>query len=171
VTTYHRARIARHEAGHVAGMVLGGRLPCRVTADWPATGTLGEMEMDWGDGVDPAGARILAVAILLGPLAEHDLPTVWPPDWPPDRDAAGDEGQLAACCRYLKLDEDDYYELVRQAHHTAQSREWNRLCDLIAQALELKDELTADDLRHLLGSELLHKYGIPTPREEHAHAP
>jgi hypothetical protein len=164
--THDRRRTARHEAGHAAAFVIGGWLPKQVTADRPEEGTEGWVSPDWdGESISPQRAADVAIAVLMGPLAVGE--PGWPPEWPIDPDVAGDQRQLAFCCRYLKLDEDGYFSLVKQAHELAGSREFIRLRDLIARALELKDELDADDLRWLVGSETLFKYGIA---EEKDHA-
>ena len=158
--TLKRARTARHEAGHCAALLMKGRLPLKATADWPTSTAFGFVQPDWGEGIDPAGARDLAVAIILGPLASPEMEKPWPPEWRPDPDATGDAGQLGRCVRWLKLDEGDYYEIVNEAHTLARSPEFNELVDLLARALELKDELSADDLRWLIGEDRLKRYGI-----------
>ena len=158
--TLKRSRIARHEAGHAAAMIMAGWLPLRATANWPESSALGEVEPDFRDGLDPVNVRNLAVAILLGPLAEPDLWKPWPPQWRPDRRLRGDEGQLARCVEWLDADEGDYYEMCREAHNLSRRPEFTELVDLISRALELKDELSADDLRWLIGEDRLKRYGI-----------
>ena len=79
--THHRERTARHEAGHVASLVMDGRLPKRVSADWPLARSSGVTELDWGEGVTRESALNVAVSILCGPLAEAR------DDWPPPRPA------------------------------------------------------------------------------------
>jgi hypothetical protein len=97
VTVSHdRAMTAKHEAAHCAALVMLGRSPKRVTADWPELGTAGLMEIAWGEeGITPESARDVALSILMGPRIEGKAD--WPPNWPPDMSASGDEGQLAAC--------------------------------------------------------------------------
>ena len=119
------------------------------------------MVVDWGDGVTPQAAADVAISILMGPIAEGA--ESWPPAWPLDPDADGDEGQLATCLRYLKFDdESEYRALVREAHVLARTAEFQRVVWLTSRALELTDELDADDLRRLLGEKTLTNYGIPT---------
>jgi hypothetical protein len=62
VTTMDRRRVARHEAGHVAALIIGGRLPKRVTADWPHPDRFGQMEVDWGEAITREGAADLAIS-------------------------------------------------------------------------------------------------------------
>ena len=125
-----------------------------------------------GDEDDPEGARIMALSILLGPLAAADSPVAWPPEWPPGEAGprAPDERRLAKCVAHLEMDEDGYLALIREAHAMARSPEFTELVGLVARALELKDELDAADLRWLLGKNRLQKYGIPTTEEENADA-
>lgn len=157
--THDRVRSARHEAGHVAGLVLRGRLPRRVTADWPKPGIAGEMVVDWGDeGCTPDSAAAVAISVLLGPIAEGN--PSWPPTWPLEEDTRGDERDLAILLRYLKVDEANYIALCAEARTLAKTPEFVRLVGLVARALELKDELDAGDLRRLLGPKILHTYGI-----------
>jgi hypothetical protein len=161
--THHRSRTARHEAGHAAVLVMAGRLPT-ITADHPDDRAYGRVALDWPDGVDRDGALDVALAVLMGPLVVAE--PGWPPQWRPRREVAGDEGQLAACLSYLKLGEPEYYELIRQANTLASSPRFQRLVALIARAAELRDVLTADDLRRLLGAEILRTYAIPKREEE-----
>ena len=124
-------------------------------------GVAGEMRVDWGDGVTPRAAADVAISILMGPIAEGA--ESWPPAWPLDPDVDGDEGQLATLLAYLKFDgESEYRALVREARVLARTAEFRRVVWLTSRALELKDELDADDLRRLLGEKTLTNYGIPT---------
>jgi hypothetical protein len=142
-----------------------GRLPVSVSADWPEANSAGVMEIAWGEeGITPESARDVALSILMGPFVEGK--TDWPPRWPPDMSAPGDEGQLAACVRYLGMDEGGWDVLMTQAQLLATSPEFLRLVELIARALELKDEMTADDLRWLLGEQILREHGLATKPEE-----
>ena len=59
--THHRERTAHHEAGHVASLVMDGRLPKRVSADWPLARSSGVTELDWGEGVTRESALNVAV--------------------------------------------------------------------------------------------------------------
>jgi hypothetical protein len=162
--THDRATTARHEGGHVASLLLDGRLPKRVSADWPRAGSSGVTEPDWGEGVTRESAMDVAVCILCGPLAEER--DDWPPAWlaldADDESQEDDARQLAICAGYLALSEADWHALVGRAQTRVATPEFQRLAGLVARALELKDEITAQDLRDLLGDELLRKYGIPT---------
>jgi hypothetical protein len=166
VTVSHdRATTAKHEAAHCAALVMLGRLPVSVSADWPEAGSAGVMEIAWGEeGISRESARDVAISILMGPLIEGKAD--WPPRRPPDMSASGDEGQLGALARYLKLDERGWDALITQADTLAQSPEFLRLVELIARALELKDELNTDDLRWLLGERTLRQHGLATQTEE-----
>jgi hypothetical protein len=140
-------------------------LPKLLTADWPHPDSFGVMEIDWGEeGVTREGAADLLISLLMGPLAAGDP---WPPEWPLRRGVPGDEGQLAACVSYLKVDEDTWYATVRDARTLAKTDDFKRLTALIARALELEDELDANALRWLVGSDTLRKFGI-NEEEDHA---
>lgn len=159
--TLDRRRTARHEAGHVAAIILTlGRLPKLVRADWPHELTYGSVVFPWPE--DRATQDLIGefvVCVLVGPLAVQQPD--WPPTWPPDRDAAsGDERQLGAAVSLGNIDEAGWDRLVEQATAMARSPDFNRLVDLIGRALELAEVLSAADLVRLLGPERLAEYGI-----------
>lgn len=158
MTTLDRRWTSRHEAGHVAAMILTvRRLPEITHADKPHDLAYGSTVFPWPEGratQDLLGE--FAVSVMAGPLAVGDSI----PDWPPDRQARGDERQLAAAVSLGNLDEDGWHELVEQARAMARSPEFTRLVDLIARALELNETLTDDDLRRLLGPDRLAELGI-----------
>jgi hypothetical protein len=159
--TLDRGRVARHEGGHVAALVIvGHRLPRRITADWPTAESFGLTEIDWEtEGINRESARHVAISILCGPLAEGCED--WPPAWPIDRDSEiSDVRQLAVLASYLTLSESGWDELVAEARRLSQSVEFCRLAALIARGLELQDELSADDLAWLIGEKTLTTYGI-----------
>jgi hypothetical protein len=167
--TVDRRSVARHESGHVAGLIIACRwLPRRVTADRPAERILGQMELDWAtEGLNPKLARGLAIAIVLGPISEGRED--WPPAWPLDPDDGdNDARQLGVLADYLKLEEADWGLIVAEARVIATTPTFHRLVGLIGRALELADQLTADDIRHLIGARTCAAYGIdpdPTTKE------
>ncbi len=168
--TYRRDRVARHEAGHAAALIMGGRLPTKLTAaSWPWNGLLhGQMEADWSDvEVVPHVAVEVAVAVLMGPLAAEE--PGWPPEWSElDREAPGDLGQLSSALILLKTTEDDYKALVEDAKTLAGTAAFQRLVRLISRGLELKEELDAADLRQLIDERTLRAFNVdPEPTEEH----
>ena len=59
---------AMHEAHHSAALLLLGLPPKQARCDWPGEHTLGEVELDWGDGVDHHKARKVLQAVLAGGL-------------------------------------------------------------------------------------------------------
>jgi hypothetical protein len=63
------------------------------------------------------------------------------------------------------MDEGGWDVLMTQADMLATSPEFLRLVELIARALELKDEMTADDLRWLLGEQTLRQHGLAKEQE------
>jgi hypothetical protein len=154
---------------------MSGRLPLRASADWPEPDRAGVVSLDFTrEGVTRANALEFARMVLLGPLAE--AAPGWPPEWPIDpatapESARGDARSLRVLADVADLDEEGYHALVKQARTLAQSRDFKRMADLIARALALKDALSADDLRWLLGPDALRKYdldpgqefGAPTP--------
>ncbi len=160
---FHRKNTAAHEGGHAALLVMCGRLPTRVEANHAELGIWGRVEIAWhGEELDRDAVADLILAIHAGPL--YAGATGWPPKWPPDLGADGDEGQLAACVNYLGYDRSDAdTAFVRAAALTA-TKEFNQLAALIARALELAGELDADELRELIGERRLERYGISPPQ-------
>jgi hypothetical protein len=164
--TVDRRRVAVHESGHTAGLVIACRwLPKRVTADWPADRVLGQLGVDWSTkGLNPKLVRGLMLAILLGPIGEG----CEPPAWPPDPDVERDERQLALLADYLKLQETDWRLLVTEAQVISTTPTFRRLVALLSRALELADEVSADDIRDLVGARTCATYGLdpgPTTKE------
>ena len=166
---YDREAIAKHEAGHCAGLIMGGRVPKHVSCDWPEAGALGLTTLDFSeDGVSPETAPSFVVSILLGPLAA-DQPR-WPPRWPLDQDANDrDARQLAILSSHMQLDEDDWDSLVEQARYIASGPVFKRIVSLIASTLVKVDELDGEQIRFLIGVETCRTYGIE-PVKEVAHA-
>jgi hypothetical protein len=160
MTTLDRPLTARHEAGHVAGLVFSGRVPLSVTADWPEDASHGVTTLDLSaEGSNRDSASDFIVSILLGPMAHAQAG--WPPEWPldensPDRDTRG----LASLADFLGLDEAGWYALVKQAHETSRSADFKRLVSLIASALERVDELSGEEIRFLIGPDTCRTYGI-----------
>jgi len=117
--TLDRRRTARHEAGHVAAIILTlGRLPKLVRADWPHELTYGSVVFPWPE--DRATQDLIGEFVVQQPD--------WPPTWPPDRDAAsGDERQLGAAVSLGNIDEAGWDRLVEQATAMARSPDFNRL--------------------------------------------
>jgi hypothetical protein len=160
--TFDRAATARHEAGHVAAAVVCGRLPARVTADWPATDQAGLMVFGWGD-YSRASLLDRVLIVLMGPMAE--VTPGWPPEWPidptaPPPPAQGDARMLVALVDHIDLDEPGYYALVREANLLAKSRVFKDMLALITAALMMADETTAEDLAWLLGPDRRRRYGL-----------
>jgi HK97 family phage prohead protease len=154
--TFDRQTTARHEAGHVAGLALAGRLPLEARADWPEAGLAGRVKIDWGDdGVTPEAARDIAVGVMCGPLAEGS-PL---PEWPLDDGQASDPDaeQLALLAKYLKLDAAGWDALVQEAHTLVASAGFKHICPLVEAALTSLDAVDTDELRYLLG-DLVTKY-------------
>jgi hypothetical protein len=160
-----RALLTRHEAGHVAGLVLSGRVPARVGADWPFEAVQGVTTLDFSDdGINPDSARDFMLMILLGPLAEER--PGWPPEWPLDRNSESrDAQQLAVLADYLGLDEEGWVSLVRQAEETAAGAGFKQMVNLIASALEKLDELDSEQVRFLIGPEVCRRYDIEPAKE------
>jgi hypothetical protein len=104
------------------------------------------------------------IAILLGPLAERGED--WPPAWPLDPDGEGDARQLAVLASYLRLTEADWRLIVTEAEVVSTTPTFRRLVGLIGRALELKDQLSTDDLRWLIGAKTLRQHGIPPQEQE-----
>jgi hypothetical protein len=162
--TVDRQRVAVHEAGHVAGLIIACRwVPERVTADRPDERTLGRMTLNWSTrGLNPKLARGVALAIMLGPIAEGSEP----PAWPLDPDGDNDARQLALLADYLKLEEADWRLLVAEAQTISIAPAFQRIVGLISRALELADELSAADIRELIGARTCAAYGISTHEEQ-----
>jgi hypothetical protein len=155
-----RELTCRHEAGHVAALVMVGRLPRQVRVDRPDVDLAGVVHLDLGD-VDHQLALDMIVVILLGPMSEPRAG--WPPEWPIDPDDPEEEiAKLSTLAAYLDLEEADWWSLVRQANHLLGSPAFLRIRGLIEAALSRIPALDAGQLRRLLGPDLLHTYGIAT---------
>jgi hypothetical protein len=165
-----RARLARHEAGHTAGLILTGRVPAWVSADWPFEGIQGVTTLDFSNGgVNPDTAPDFALMILLGPLAEERAG--WPLEWPLDPDAASkDAQQLAFLVGYMGIGPAGWRELVRRAEEVAASAPFKQLVNLIASALEELEELDSEQVRFLIGPEVCRTYDIEPAKELTANA-
>ena len=163
---FDRERIARHEAGHVAGVIMSGHIPAEATADWPAPEIAGLTTSDFTDyGVNRDTAPDLIVAILLGPLAASK--PGWPPEWPLDENSEDrDTRQLAVLADYLGLTEYGWYERVRHARQVASTRDFNRIVGLVSSALVKLDVLDASQIRYLIGPDLVRKYIEPATQAE-----
>lgn len=159
--SFNRKQTARHEAGHAAAMILRGRLPRSLSASHAEAGVYGRMDVAWdSEGeLDPEAVFDLVVAIHAGPI--HAGNSDWPPRWPPSIGAPGDEGQLAACARFLNMDRSDWDAAYVEAAALVGNPEFTRIAGLIARALELSDEIDADGLRRLIGTDRLELFGIP----------
>jgi hypothetical protein len=159
-----RRDVALHEAGHTtAALMLRGRLPVSVTADFPTDELAGLTTLDFSnDGVSREEGGDFMVITLAGPLAERDA--AFPPDWPLEANGARrrrhstDLEALATLTRFLELDAGGYLHEVVRALELARDEDFNHLVDLIARALLLRDELNTDDLRWLIPDRLLDKY-------------
>jgi hypothetical protein len=160
-----RVRLARHEAGHVAGLILSGRVPAQVSADWPYEGVHAVTTLDFSDdGVNPDTAPDFALMILLGPLAEER--EGWPLTWPIDRNAdSRDAQQLAVLADYMGIGAAGWRELVRQAEEVAAGAAFKQLVNVIASALEELEELDGEQVRYLVGDAVCRRYGIEPAKE------
>jgi hypothetical protein len=159
---HHRPRVAEHEAAHVAGAVmLRGSLPEFASADRPEHGLAGVTRLDFtDDGLDEEPEDFLVIA-LAGPLAH--AADDWPPAWPiePDRVDAefrSDARALESLGRYCDLDKAGFERVCDRAAQLTEQPDFWRLVRLVARALELVGELTADDLRRLLPERLFNHY-------------
>jgi hypothetical protein len=163
-TTVDRARLARHEAGHVAAWLMSGRVPASVTIDWPEPKILGQMTRDLTtDGVNPDTAPDFILSVLLGPLAEAQ--PGWPPEWPLDENASDqDARQLHLLADFVGLTEEGWFSLVKQANEITKSGQFKHLVAVIASALERVDELSGEEIRYLVGPSICATYGIE-PKE------
>jgi hypothetical protein len=160
VVVHHRPRseVALHEAGHTAATImLRGRLPLRVTADRPGVDLAGVTQLDLSnDGLDERPREFMM--LTLSALLVESIPV---PDWPiepTNGHTSGDERALAVLVDHLGLTEDDWLGIVDRTRRLIESRDFQRLTSLIGRALELANELTADDLRQLIPRRLRLKY-------------
>jgi hypothetical protein len=151
-----------HEAGHVAGSIMTGRMPAAVTADWPHLDTLGITTSDierYPISVEVAHSHL--IESFCGPLAQKRAG--WPLPWPLDRKArTSDARQIALLADALELDEAEYREITDRAQEVAGSPDFHHIVGLVSRALEMRDPLDADDLGRLIPDRLLTKYGIET---------
>jgi hypothetical protein len=148
-------RTRTHEAGHVAGSILTGRMPASVTADWPHIDTLGITTSDLESyPLTEEVGRSHLIETLCGALA--DARPDWPPSWPLDRNAPTSDARLVALLvDALELDEDGYKAITDRARELAGSREFWEIVHAVSNALRWRDPLDSDDLRRLLPDRLL----------------
>ena len=114
----------------------------------------------FANGLDPASVRDLAVAILARADWRSRTISPGPRNGPSTEMRAATRANSASCVEWL---ESRRGRLLRDRPRGPHSRRFARvheLVDLIARALELKDELSADDLRWLIGEDRLKRYGI-----------
>lgn len=158
---YERERVAVHEAGHAASLILQGRLPWSVTADRPTEQLWGSLEIAWDEEGELTEESVERTAIVVhcGPIHAEDKD--WPPKYPPPLGEPGDAGQLSACMRYLGWGRAEYEAAYIEAVVLTNTDDFKRLARRIARALVLKDTLDRDDLRKLIGAEALERHGIP----------
>jgi hypothetical protein len=158
VIVHRRHDTALHEGAHVAALVLvRGKLPLRVSADRPAVDLAGVTEINFADdGLDETPADFLVV--LLAPLLAESAPA---PSWPiqvGNGHTRGDEHALAVLADHIGLTEADWLGIVERARRLITTHDFQRIARLVARALELKDELDADDLQQLIPRRLQLKY-------------
>jgi hypothetical protein len=163
--TIDRGWTARHEAGHVAGLIMSGRVPASVTIDRPEEGIWGLTTVDLtADGVAPDTAADFAMALLLGPLAVAQ--PGWPPEWPLDPQTKDEDArQLAVLADYMKIDESGWLALVKRANEVAKSSAFKDLVAVVSLALEKLEALDSEEIRFLIGPEVCRDYGLE-PTEE-----
>lgn len=160
---YDRESVADHEAGHAAALVILGRLPWRLTADRPTDRVWGELEQAPYEEITPESVERMVTMLHCGPINQGKKD--WPPKYPGDIGGEGDAGQLAACIRYLGWGRAEYDAAYVEAVAMTNTEEFKALARRIARGLVLKDTLFRDDLRKLLGPEILERYGIDSPEE------
>ena len=110
------------------------------------------------DGVSDQTAEDFLCMVLAGPLTEApDRPA---PEWPIDPDSTGDEHLVATLADFLQLDEAGYERVLERTRRLVSDPDFSRLVGLISRALELQDELDAEDVRWLIPTRLAEKYDI-----------
>jgi hypothetical protein len=149
VRVFHQTRAAWHEAGHAAVLILAGRFPLVIRADWPNADFAGYVTQDLGeDGLTPELARDSARSILAGPLMEGM--DGWPPPWPLPETGDGDLRALRSVTTWLKFDEADWHELLAEVRAQMKDRQFRRIVIRLRDALMDDAVLTPDDQRALL---------------------
>ena len=158
-------RLRRHEAAHCAGALI-----CNLNVDevWVGTHNVTDLDLD-SEGTagltridapnTPDGHRLMAIAIMAGPLEDGEAG--WPRPWPlPRADTAPDEWDFAEHVRAAGLDEQGYLELCAEAKAITETPEFGRLHQSIVDALaEPPHALGTAELKHLHKQALMeHKY-------------
>ncbi len=90
------------------------------------------------------------ILAVIGYLADDRRPGIWPPPWPPHRDAADrDERAAAAVVEHLGIDEESYLELVAAAEELLATPAFQRLMSLISSALSEVEVLDGESVQIL----------------------
>jgi hypothetical protein len=148
--------IAMHESHHAAALLMAGMVPKCVRTDYPTPNEAGSMEIDWGeDGVDPAKAKHVLIAVLLGGMTNGFQGwSSWPLDPSGAPDGSRRDAEQARClAEYLGLDRVGWLQVLWQANRLAKQSRFRRLAVLIADELERVEVLSAQDLKNLLDKE------------------
>jgi hypothetical protein len=153
MTTLPSSRsIAQHEAHHASALCIQGMVPECVRTDYPSATEFGRVTIDWGDRVTRDKATRVLVAIFLGATTEGF--EGW--DWPIDVDRVPTGARYDAerarylAHTYLKLGPVDWSYVRWQASQIARDQKFRRLVVAIADELEWREVLYADDLRKLM---------------------
>src|SRR5215207_2337412 len=103
--------VAGHEARHAAAALMFGMTVTEARADIPDHKWAGWVRYVRAEDLD---VRDLMVAILVGAIGDKSVER-WPPAWPPNPDAPGDEGDLARLAEDIVLTEYGYGRLCDDA--------------------------------------------------------
>jgi hypothetical protein len=148
--------IAWHEAYHAAALCIVGLVPRGVRSDWPSNYEAGEVTVDWGPGGyrDPARAKDVLVSVVAGALTEGR--EGWGFDnWPIDpfvmAEGGRGDGLLAReLVDYFGLEQVDWFEVLWKTDRLVRRQDFRGLVVRIANELEDREVLDADDLRSLM---------------------
>lgn len=141
--------VCRHEAHHVASLMLDGLTPALARVDRPDDDA-GQTIMDWERyQLDQDIATRMLIAVLQGPLVEGDLRHDW--TWPiqPDewQDGCRKDAEVAqSLAAYIGLDHVEWTRVLYLTRRRAMDRRFRRLAVAVAYELEDREILFAHEL-------------------------
>jgi hypothetical protein len=144
--------ISWHEANHAAALCVQSLVPKAVRTDLPTATTFGHVEIDWVNGVNRDRAMKVLIAVVIGGMTDGG--EGWD-DWPiePNHVAAsarGDAEHARTLAAYLALDRVDWAHVLWKAQRVTRRQDFRSLAVRIADELETREVLGAEDLRNLM---------------------
>ena len=131
--------VCRHEAHHVASLLLDGLTPAVARVDRPDDDA-GQTIMDWERyQLDQTTAIRMLIAVLQGPLVEGDLKHdfTWPIEPSEWQDGCRKDAEVAqSLAAFIGLDHVEWTRILYLTRRRAKGRRFLRLAAAVAHELE-----------------------------------